>query len=388
MSKHHILFIPSWYPSNDAPLLGTFFQEQAEMFAEVGHKVGVLHARFHDLPSSTWLKGPTDKITITEENNLTVVRAQIRLYQPGPLHRIPPIYRASVRSRERLALKMYDAYKLQNGTPDIIHAKCTMWGAILAQAISNRENIPYVVTVGASVFARGIVGPRERKTAKIALESANKLLTVSSTLADDMERILSIPQSKFTTVPNMIDLHNFPYSERPENDQFTFGYLANLVADKGHDTLLRAMVNVPNCRLLLGGDGPLRSQLESLCSELRLNGRVTFTGPIPRGQAHTFFEQIDAFVHPSRYETFGIVLLESLATGRPVVATRCGGPNDIVREQDGILVSVDDAEDLTNGMIQLMQQDWDSTAMRNGVEERYTKAIIRQQLLEIYGPLV
>ena len=388
MSKHHILFIPSWYPSTDAPLLGTFFQEQAEMFAEVGHKVGVLHARFHDLPSSTWLKGPTNKITITEENNLTVVRARIRLFQPGPLHRIPPIYRASVRSRERLALRMYDAYKQQNGTPDIIHAKCTMWGAILAQAISNRENIPYVVTVGASVFARGIVGPRERKTAKTALESANKLLTVSSTLAEDMERILSIPKSKFTTVPNMIDLHNFPFSERPENDQFTFGYLANLVADKGHDTLLRAMVNVPNCRLLLGGDGPLRSQLESLCSELGLNDRVTFTGPIPRGQAHTFFEQIDAFVHPSRYETFGIVLLESLATGRPVVATRCGGPNDIVREQDGILVSVDDAQDLANGMIQLMQQDWDSTAMRNGVEERYTKATIRQQLLEIYESLL
>ena len=384
MSKHHILFIPSWYPSTDAPLLGTFFQEQAEMFAEVGHKVGVLHARFHDLPSSTWLKGPTNKITITEENNLTVVRARIRLFQPGPLHRIPPIYRASVRSRERLALRMYDAYKQQNGTPDIIHAKCTMWGAILAQAISNRENIPYVVTVGASVFARGIVGPRERKTAKTALESANKLLTVSSTLAEDMERILSIPKSKFTTVPNMIDLHNFPFSERPENDQFTFGYLANLVADKGHDTLLRAMVNVPNCRLLLGGDGPLRSQLESLCSELELNERVTFTGPIPRGQAHTFFEQIDAFVHPSRYETFGIVLLESLATGRPVVATRCGGPNDIVREQDGILVSVDDAQDLANGMILLMQQDWDANAMRNGVEERYTKATIRQQLLEIY----
>jgi len=354
------------------------------MFAEVGHKVGVLHARFHDLPSSTWLKGPTDKITISEENNLTVVRARIRLYQPGPLHRIPPIYRASVRARERLALRMYDAYKQQNGAPDIIHAKCTMWGAILAQAISKREKIPYIVTAGASVFARGIVGPRERKTAKQALESANQLLSVSSTLADDLERILEIPVTEFTTVPNMIDLHNFPFSERPDNDHFTFGYLANLVADKGHDTLLRAMVNVPNCRLLLGGDGPLRSQLESLCSELGLYDRVTFTGPIPRGQAHTFFEQIDAFVHPSRYETFGIVLLESLASGRPVVATRCGGPNDIVREQDGILVPVDDAKGLAKGMQQLMQQDWDTTAMRAGVEERYTKDTIRQQLLEIY----
>ena len=80
LTERHILFIPSWYPSSDAPLLGTFFQEQAEMFAEVGHKVGVLHARFHDLPSATWLKGPTEPITITEENNLTVVRARIRLF--------------------------------------------------------------------------------------------------------------------------------------------------------------------------------------------------------------------------------------------------------------------------------------------------------------------
>ena len=385
MSRYHILFIPSWYPSDDEPLLGTFFQEQAEMFVEEGHKVGILHARFHDLPSSTWLKGPTNKITISEENNLTVVRARIRLFQPGPLHRVPAIYRSSVRSRERLILKMYNAYKEKMGPPDIIHAKCTMWGAILAQVISKRENIPYVVTAGASVFGRGIVGPRERKTAKHALESANQLLSVSSTLAEDLEEILDIEKSRFTIVPNMIDLENFPASSPPNNEIFTFGYLANLVKDKGHETLLRALVNVPNCKLLLGGDGPLRTLLEKLCNELNLNERVKFTGPIPRGQAHTFFEEIDAFVHPSRYETFGIVLLESLATGRPVVATRCGGPNDIVRIEDGILVNVDDIDDLTKGMKEVMQQNWDTTTMRKGVENRYSKNTIREQLLKIYN---
>ena len=66
------------------------------------------------------------------------------------------------------------------------------------------------------------------------------------------------------------------------------------------------------------------------------------------------------------------------------MATRCGGPNDIVREQDGILVPVDDAEALAKGMQEAMQQEWDTTAMRTGVEERYTKDTIRQQLLEIY----
>lgn len=388
LTERHILFIPSWYPSFDAPLLGTFFQEQAEMFAEVGHKVGVLHARFHDLPSATWLKGPTEPITITEENNLTVVRARTRLFQPGPFHRFPPIYRSSIRAREKLALKMYDAYKEINGSPDIIHAKCTMCGAILARAISERENIPYVVTVGASVFARGIVGPRERKTAALALKSANRLLSVSSTLANDLERILGIHASEFTTVPNMIDPKKFPFTPLPNNDIFTFGYMANLVEDKGHTMLLEAFKEVPNAKLLLAGGGPLRKQLEQLSTTHGIEDRVEFVGEIPREKACEFFQEIDAFVHPSRYETFGIVLVEALSTGRPVIATRCGGPNNIIRSDDGILVDVDDVDSLAEAMRDIISMDWDTQSMRKGVEARYTKAVIRRQLLDIYDTIL
>ena len=384
LTERHILFIPSWYPSSDAPLLGTFFQEQAAMFAEVGHKVGVLHARFHDLPSATWLKSPSEPITITEEKNITVVRASKRLLQPGPFHRIPPIYRSCVHSREKLALKMYDAYTEINGIPDIIHAKSAMWGAILAKAIAERENIPYVVTVGASIFARGIVGPRELKTAAVTLKSANRLLSVSSTLANDLERILKIPASEFTTVPNMVDTDKFPFTPLPKNETFTFGYMANLVGDKGHSLLLQAFKKVPNAKLLLAGDGPLRKQLEQLSATLGINDRVEFVGPIPRENACEFFQEIDAFVHPSRYETFGIVLIEALSTGRPVVATRCGGPNDIVRNEDGILVDVDDADGLGKAMCSMINMDWDTKSMREGVEARYTKGSIRNQLLEVY----
>lgn len=384
LTERHILFIPSWYPSSDAPLLGTFFQEQAEMFAEVGHKVGVLHARFHHLPSATWLKGPTEPITITVENNITVVRASKRLFQPGPFHRIPLIYRSFVRSHEKLALKMYDAYKAVHGPPDIIHAKATMWGAILAKAIAKRENIPYLVTAHSSVFARDIVGPRERITAALALKSANRLLSVSSTLAKDLERILGIKASKFTTVPNMIDLEKFPYTPLPKNGTFTFGYMANLVKDKGHKTLLQAFKKVTNAKLLLAGDGPLRKQLEKLTSTYGIDDRVEFVGTIPREKACEFFQLIDAFVHPSRYETFGIVLIEALSTGRPVVATRCGGPNDIVRNEDGILVDVDDADGLAKAMRSMINMDWDTKSMREGVEARYTKGSVRKQLLEVY----
>ena len=100
------------------------------------------------------------------------------------------------------------------------------------------------------------------------------------------------------------------------------------------------------------------------------------------------FQGIDAFVHPSRYETFGIVLVEALSTGRPVIATRCGGPNDIVRSEDGTLVDVDDATGLAEAMRDMIGMDWDTQAMRDVVESRYTKATIRGQLLDIYDTIV
>lgn len=385
MTERHILFIPSWYPSSDAPLSGTFFREQAEMFAEVGHKVGVLHATFYHFPSATWLKGPSRSISMTVENNLTVVRASKRLFQPGPLHNIPSVYRSFVRSHEKLALKMYDAYKAVHGPPDIIHAKATMWGAVLAKAIAEREKIPYIVTVHSSIFARNIVGPREQITARSALESANRLLSVSGTLANDLERILGIQASNFTTVPNMIDVEKFPYTPLPENSTFTFGYMANMVPDKGHRTLLQAFKEVKNARLLLAGDGPLRKQLQELASAYGMDDRVEFVGTVPREKAYEFFQGIDAFVHPSRYETFGIVLIEALSTGRPIVATRCGGPNDIVRKEDGLLVDVDDVDGLAEAMRSMINLEWDTQIMRNGVEARYTKSAIRNQLMDVYA---
>jgi len=388
LTKRHILFIPSWYPSTEAPLLGTFFREQAEMFAEIGHKVGVLHAIFHHFPAATWFTGPSRPIAMAVENELNVVRASKRLFQLGPFHRIPSIYRSFVRSHEKLALKMYDAYKAVHGPPDIIHAKATMWGAIMARAIAERENIPYVVTVHSSVFARGIVGPRERNTAALALESANRLLSVSSSLAKDLEQILGVEASKFTIVPNMIDVEKFPYTPLPENNTFTFGYMANLVQDKGHKTLLEAFKEVKNARLLLAGEGPLRKQLEELTTALGMDDSVEFVGAVPRQKACGFFQSIDAFVHPSRYETFGIVLIEALSTGRPVVATRSGGPNDIVRNEDGILVDVDHADGLAEAMRSMVNMDWDTKSMRDGVESRYTKEAIRKQLLEIYENLL
>jgi len=368
--------------------LGTFFREQAEMFAEIGHKVGVLHAIFHHFPAATWFTGPSRPIAMAVENELNVVRASKRLFQLGPFHRIPSIYRSFVRSHEKLALKMYDAYKAVHGPPDIIHAKATMWGAIMARAIAERENIPYVVTVHSSVFARGIVGPRERNTAALALKSANRLLSVSSSLAKDLEQILGVEASKFTIVPNMIDVEKFPYTPLPENNTFTFGYMANLVQDKGHKTLLEAFKEVKNARLLLAGEGPLRKQLEELTTALGMDDSVEFVGAVPRQKACGFFQSIDAFVHPSRYETFGIVLIEALSTGRPVVATRSGGPNDIVRNEDGILVDVDHADGLAEAMRSMVNMDWDTKSMRDGVESRYTKEAIRKQLLEIYEKLL
>jgi glycosyltransferase involved in cell wall biosynthesis len=93
-------------------------------------------------------------------------------------------------------------------------------------------------------------------------------------------------------------------------------------------------------RLKLAGDGPLRSSLERLARRLNLGDRIEFLGYLNREQVAGELQQSDCLVLPSEVETFGVVLVEAMAAGRPVIATRCGGPEDIVTEATGLLVPV------------------------------------------------
>ena len=136
------------------------------------------------------------------------------------------------------------------------------------------------------------------------------------------------------------------------------GMVARLTTQKGHSTLLQAMSklvqqNTLLPHLVLVGDGALRSSLEALASQLKLNSHVSFLGYRP--DAPQLMYDFDIFVHPSRWEGFGLVFLEAMAAEVPIIATRTGAIPEIIEDgETGLLVPVDDGDALSDALSLLL----------------------------------
>jgi glycosyltransferase involved in cell wall biosynthesis len=131
---------------------------------------------------------------------------------------------------------------------------------------------------------------------------------------------------------------------------------------KGIDVLLRAFAQIrdrePQVRLVLAGDGPLRSRLEDLARSLGIGDRVEFLGRQERAQVADLLHGCRVFVLPSRSEPFGIVILEAMACAKPVVATSAGGIPEIIESgKNGILVEPENPKALAEAVMTALKDE-------------------------------
>jgi glycosyltransferase involved in cell wall biosynthesis len=146
-----------------------------------------------------------------------------------------------------------------------------------------------------------------------------------------------------------------------------FAFVGRLIEWKGVDLLLRATAIALRRRdleLHIVGDGEIRSQLESLTADLKLGDRVVFHGFIPQDQCARFLAEFDALVLPSLYECGGAVVLEAMAIGLPVIATKWGGPADYLDERTGILIEPTGPESFINEIADAMVRLAESPELR------------------------
>jgi len=159
---------------------------------------------------------------------------------------------------------------------------------------------------------------------------------------------------------------------------------------KNVDNLIRAYARVfygnTNVSLKIGGHGPERPRLQALAQELGVSGQVQFLGALSRHQVLSEMQACDAFVLPSKYETFGVVVVEALALGKPVIATRCGGPESIVGDDDGVLVPVNDVDSLAQAMRNLRanHDHYKPNAIRASCAARYSERAVANRLITEY----
>lgn len=156
--------------------------------------------------------------------------------------------------------------------------------------------------------------------------------------------------------------------------------------------LLRAFALISpeysECRLVLAGDNP-HPDLLTLCADLQIAGKVVFVGKVDEAELDRLYRDAIAFVLTSRQEGLGIVMLEAMARGTPVIATDCGGPEGIVSDgETGYIVPQDDVEALTQAMRRLLQAPDQVSRMGalclRFVEENCSEAVVEKQLLSAF----
>jgi glycosyltransferase involved in cell wall biosynthesis len=154
---------------------------------------------------------------------------------------------------------------------------------------------------------------------------------------------------------------------------------------KGVDYLLRAVALLDGVRLEIVGDGPLRADYERLAEELGIADRVDFEGFLPKPELAERMRRADLFALASRFENNPCVVLEALASGLPVVATRVGGLPELVDETSGILTAPRDPEDIARGIRAALEGGFDRDSVAKRAVERWGRETIGRQLAEIYG---
>lgn len=231
---------------------------------------------------------------------------------------------------------------------------------------------------------------------RLALRTATRVLPVSSHTASSLESIQGVPWRKIALVPCCIEED---FAECPEAASaasggptiLTVARLSSSERGKGVDTVIRALPALatasPGVRYRVIGGGDMHEGLKQLAARLGVDSRVTFVGEVDEAALKCAYRECDAFVMPSRQEGFGIVFLEAMAFGKPVVGCDAGGVSDVIREgENGFLVEYGDAETLAQRLTALLTDAELRRAMgergRRLFEQEFTMARLRRRLQE------
>ena len=381
----HVLFIPSWYPTPDRPWGGIFIQNQAVAVARAGGRVGAVFVEQRSLRavSLSRLRESHFQTVSSTDQDVTVLR--MKAWNTFAQTRTGAS--AWVALSERLVRVYVDRF----GVPDVLHAHAALWAGSVAVRMGRLLSRPSVVTEHSSQVLSGALDLKERREAARVYCHADAVLAVGKPLLAAVGSIAGTRLGR--VVPNTIDFEFFtlpPVARRAI--PFTFISVCGLVSRKRVGRLIRAFARVcqtcPATRLVIVGDGEEGGRLRRLASEAGIAPQVEFAGGLPPEGVRERMWRANALVLPSAFETFGMVLVEALATGIPVIATRCGGPEEIVEPGLGLLVERDDEEGLAKAMVAMTGHSYPETALRERAQARFGFGCVAGQLLRVYDAVI
>lgn len=289
---------------------------------------------------------------------------------------------------------------------DIVHAHDWL-AAYAGKTLKHGLAVPLVATIHATEYGRnnGLHNDLQRYIGSCEwwlTYEAWRVICCSRFMEDELRRVFQTPKDKIRVVANGVDLPD--RAPDPEGDaafrarfaapdEALVFFIGRLVYEKGVHVLLEAVPRIlqrrPRTRFVIAGEGPLRAELEARAQALGVASRVTFYGYADDEARDRFLRTSQAAVFPSLYEPFGIVALEAMAAGTPVVVGRTGGFAEIVRHgANGLHAEPGDAASLAEAVLSVLSADGLADTLRKAaqreVRERYAWAGIAEQTAAVY----
>lgn len=251
---------------------------------------------------------------------------------------------------------------------DLIDAHYFYPDGVAAAMLARYFNKPFVITARGSDITLFPKLALPRKMIHWAASRADGIITVASALRDEVIA-LGIDPGRVVALRNGVDLELFRPPEQREEQPFTLVTVGHLVPVKAQELSICALPLLPGVRLVIAGDGPNRGMLENLVRELKLEDRVTFLGAVSQQELRVQYGAADAMVLSSSREGWANVLLESMACGTPVVASRVyGTPEVVAAPEAGVLMNARTPEGVAEAVERLRANYPERAAVRRYAE--------------------
>jgi len=227
---------------------------------------------------------------------------------------------------------------------------------VAAFKLAKAHGTPLVLTARGSDVNFWMEQKGIKKDILAAIDYAEKVICVSRALKDRLIRH-GVDEDKLTVIMNGVDRSIFK-AENNHRGKYLLT-VGNLVPLKGHDYILQSLQDFPEEKLIIIGSGELENHLKNLANRLFVSDRVIFLPHIPHNELPAYYADAKCSILMSSMEGMPNVVLESLASGTPVIATNVGGIPEVITKDNGILLPDRTAGALTAALEAALNRDWD-----------------------------
>lgn len=282
-------------------------------------------------------------------------------------------------SMAKAAHKTIDSVYKNVAQFDIVDGQYLYPDGVAAYKVAKQYNKPLVLTARGSDVNYWMTIEKSRNEILEAIEYSSGIICVSNALKDALIEY-GVEAKKITVIVNGVDpeIFNSNVEANPLREEY-FLSVGNLVLLKGHHLILDALAEIPNKRLIIVGNGEQRVTLRNQTEDLGLSSRVQFIKHLSQKKLAELYAGAKATILMSEMEGMPNVVLESLATGTPVIAPSVGGISEVVNESNGILLSNRDEYELMDALENLDELEFDRKAISETVSQyRWSDVAVKQ----------